>query len=648
MSSVTTERKSAGNAKDTDNQKRDSEAERRKKIEEDVRRRQECEKRAFQIVEKMLDGPVDEETLLKDAFHICPSHYDDITEERAIIKLCGYPICHNPLKNIPKQKYQISTRSNKVYDITTRKNFCGNQCFTASQYFRRQLLTAPLWTRDRMPDKPFKLLTLEATSGLQGDEVISITPELKKEVQYLERLEKFETKSKDKAQNKSPIDPEQLNLQSLSISVSSGASNKDKHSNDQSYIQKEHSVVTENKKDENKSDSVKYTTKESSQVKTESGDSMTTESKMKYLELLLSKRKHLLGKMADIQPIKVSTDSDDEEDSSESGKVQSTSEKPIEFEKLNDTVDMKTGKVSSVDVNPATDSDDSQESEPQENIKTYPVGNKPMENQQEASNSKISLQTAKLKPEKNSKVNSKSAIKILCQTIRQWVTKETIDLISPQESEAIGDGVDQTEFQLKYAKLCQRIDARSDDLDDLVGESRTEGLPLPEKPVPDYKILREETEEFGQKVAQYLQGKTTTTGVIKEVAVEEQLEVHLPTVDSHDQMLIRKKIVMEKINRSMPELLGPLKLSMQEVFSDVRQLLSTFSFSSQNIIFRPVEWTLVCLILLKILARRHVHISQSFKEESAVRFFDILLQSLGESQTTVDQHIIQIILSPLL
>lgn len=48
-------------------------------------------------------------------------HYQDIVEERAIGKMCGYPICGNKIPDMPSKKYHISTKLNKVYDITDRK-----------------------------------------------------------------------------------------------------------------------------------------------------------------------------------------------------------------------------------------------------------------------------------------------------------------------------------------------------------------------------------------------------------------------------------------------------------------------------------------------------------------------------------------------
>lgn len=101
--------------------------------------------------------------------HINQSHYDDIIEERSILKLCGYPLCSDMLNNIPKQQYIISSAQNKVYDITERKKFCSNKCFKSSVYLREQILTSPLWIRkdeDILPE--FKLLSFDDKDDANG------------------------------------------------------------------------------------------------------------------------------------------------------------------------------------------------------------------------------------------------------------------------------------------------------------------------------------------------------------------------------------------------------------------------------------------------------------------------------------------------
>lgn len=113
--------------------------------------------------------------------HINQSHYDDIVEERAIIKLCGYPLCSEKLGNMPKKQYQISTVRNKVYDITERKKFCSNNCYKSSIFLKEQVLTTPLWVRkdeDIIPE--FKLLSLDAKNVEERkEEILIIGKELK-------------------------------------------------------------------------------------------------------------------------------------------------------------------------------------------------------------------------------------------------------------------------------------------------------------------------------------------------------------------------------------------------------------------------------------------------------------------------------------
>ncbi len=81
------------------------------------------------------------------------AYYDDIVTERSIVQTCGYPLCASPLT--PQQqrrhaaKYHISLAQKKVFDLTERRKFCSNFCFQASNFYREQLETAPLWLREQ-------------------------------------------------------------------------------------------------------------------------------------------------------------------------------------------------------------------------------------------------------------------------------------------------------------------------------------------------------------------------------------------------------------------------------------------------------------------------------------------------------------------
>lgn len=56
--------------------------------------------------------------------------YQDVVEERVLAKLCGYPVCGKTLPNMPKKQYFISSKQNKVYDITDRKVTISYSNFT--------------------------------------------------------------------------------------------------------------------------------------------------------------------------------------------------------------------------------------------------------------------------------------------------------------------------------------------------------------------------------------------------------------------------------------------------------------------------------------------------------------------------------------
>lgn len=106
--------------------KRGDASKRQAELEAAIQRKVEFERKAVRIVEQLLEENITEEFLKECGMFITPAHYSDVVDERSIIKLCGYPLCQKKLGVIPKQKYRISTKTNKVYDITERKSFCSN------------------------------------------------------------------------------------------------------------------------------------------------------------------------------------------------------------------------------------------------------------------------------------------------------------------------------------------------------------------------------------------------------------------------------------------------------------------------------------------------------------------------------------------
>ena len=106
--------------------------------------------------------------------HINKCHMEDVIEERSIEKLCGYALCKKPLTVIINQRYHISTKRNKVYDVSRRKSFCSSYCYGAMNYLLEQMLTSPLWLRDDEQIPEFRLLTATRNSETNnpGEEII--------------------------------------------------------------------------------------------------------------------------------------------------------------------------------------------------------------------------------------------------------------------------------------------------------------------------------------------------------------------------------------------------------------------------------------------------------------------------------------------
>lgn len=113
-------RKAAG-TKQTSTLKQEDASKRKAELEAAVRKKIEFERKALHIVEQLLEENITEEFLMECGRFITPAHYSDVVDERSIVKLCGYPLCQKKLGIVPKQKYKISTKTNKVYDITERK-----------------------------------------------------------------------------------------------------------------------------------------------------------------------------------------------------------------------------------------------------------------------------------------------------------------------------------------------------------------------------------------------------------------------------------------------------------------------------------------------------------------------------------------------
>nr|KAG5696941.1 hypothetical protein BaRGS_015905 [Batillaria attramentaria] len=195
-------------------------------------------------------------------------------------------------------------------------------------------------------------------------------------------------------------------------------------------------------------------------------------------------------------------------------------------------------------------------------------------------------------------------------------------------------------MQRKYQNLCQRLAGQEKDFEEVLGEEevgsgdREDGR----KPLPHFEELTKQTAEFQLKVTEFLRGPTPQkkklvkqgdegdgAGCASDREPSHERPIVLPAVDSHNQQLIRRRIVLDRLNHSISALLPPLGLGVQDVSGILRELVFTFSFTSQNIVFKPAEWSLVSFILLKMLAFKSSQVAGVFDSEVKGKTLDIVL-----------------------
>ncbi|XP_009981389.1 PREDICTED: putative RNA polymerase II subunit B1 CTD phosphatase RPAP2, partial [Tauraco erythrolophus] len=537
--------------------KNEDAAQRKAALEATLRKKIEFEKKALYIVEQLLEENITEEFFLNSGKCITPSHYKDVVDERSIIKLCGYPLCQNKLENVPKQKYRISTKTNRVYDITERKCFCSNFCYRASKYFEAQISKSPVWMREEEKPPDIELLK-EGQSGQSGEEVKLCDEVIKTSDIENPRISSNPCESgfHDTASDSSS-DTEQEFVSSVLPGNQSSSANFAQQLHKNSILKK------------------KQAQKVCSSPKTEDSDVVEATERLSNCKL-------------------------DAQEETYSCSVQN---------KITATPSKNTtpGK-SSASENYENTCSGSQ-------IVFLGVSKRGAEHlKRTLANSKERKKTELRDP-----VNSKgSLLEVLKQTLTEWRTEETLKfLYGPNYTSLYSSKCPSSANQENEELDEDDLDA-ADDLTVAVGGSENSlnySLPFTSpggiaKPVPSYEKLKEETEFLELRVKEFYKGKC----ILAEEAVthaqaeehpskdkdDQQEDLTFPLVDSNAQMQIRKRIVLEKLRKALPAVLGPLQIIPGDVYTELKNLVKTFRLTNRNIIHKMPEWTLIAIVLLSV------------------------------------------------
>ncbi|GBP08226.1 RNA polymerase II subunit B1 CTD phosphatase Rpap2 [Eumeta japonica] len=181
----------------------------------------------------------------------------------------------------------------------------------------------------------------------------------------------------------------------------------------------------------------------------------------------------------------------------------------------------------------------------------------------------------------------------------------------------------------QYQQLCRRLNIL--ELEDKKFDSGTLQQKTT-KPLPDYALLKEESKTMNLKVKAFLAGET-------EIPIDKSIEVqkheandepnlrYLPLVDKNAQNALRRRIVYQHLNKVLPDLLGSLGLLTLNISSDVRLLVNTFKLKANNIIFKPIQWTLITIVMIKLLSLRNPQLEFLLRQQVAYQHLQLLLLS---------------------
>lgn len=229
-----------------------------------------------------------------------------------------------------------------------------------------------------------------------------------------------------------------------------------------------------------------------------------------------------------------------------------------------------------------------------------------------------------------------SLLKVLKETLIEWKTEETLRFL-------YGENYASVCLKLSSAPLVKEEELDEDDINSdpdshfpALQESQDsldESLPFRSsdtatKPLPSYENLKKETETLNLRIREFYRGRYVLNEETTKSQDSEEHDPTFPLIDSSSQNQIRKRIVLEKLSKVLPGLLGPLQITLGDIYTQLKNLVRTFRLTNRNIIHKPAEWTLIAVVLLSLLTP--ILGVQKHSQESVVftQFIATLLEEL--------------------
>ncbi|XP_036205132.1 putative RNA polymerase II subunit B1 CTD phosphatase RPAP2 isoform X4 [Myotis myotis] len=524
-------RKAAG-TKQKSTLKQEDASKRKAELKETVRKKIEFERKALHIVEQLLEENITEEFLMECGKCITPAHYSDVVDERSIIKLCGYPLCHKKLGIC----------------------FCSNFCYKASKFFEAQIPKTPVWVREEERHPDFQLLQ-EGQSGHSGEEVQLCSKTIKtSDVDNPGHIEKQYESNSSSIHSDSSSDNEQDFVSSILPGNRPNAMGTRQQLHIKSIMKKK-ARQKSNFKQKDKKQAVISITEQLGNCRLDSQEKAAT------CELPLQKENTLVS-------------------------LNSPSRENL------DASEIPENKYNSSEITLVGISKKSAEHFKRKFVKSNQV-------------SRSASSSVQVCPE----VAKANLLKVLKETLIEWKTEETLRFLYGQNYASVcpkpsSDPLVKEE-ELDEDDINSDPDSHSPTLRESQ-DSLDESLPFRAsdtaiKPLPSYESLKKETETLNLRIREFYRGQYVLNEETTKSQDSEEHDPTFPLIDSSSQNQIRKRIVLEKLSKVLPGLLGPLQITLGDIYTQLKNLVRTFRLTNRNIIHKPAEWTLIAMVLLSLL-----------------------------------------------
>ncbi|XP_049784269.1 putative RNA polymerase II subunit B1 CTD phosphatase RPAP2 isoform X2 [Schistocerca cancellata] len=490
-----------------------------------------------------------------------------------------------------QKKRECNAKAQKIVESLLEKdineewfagcNFCSNHCYKAAKYLKDQLLTSPLWLRDKEEIPQFKLLSMSKSSGMVGDEVHFQQESLVDEITQLKD---------DNSKNLSAILTES--------EINAGLQNT---TNEHVCVMKTefNEILSESSKNLNlPSESNGNVSKGSVNANEYARVNEIKEDILKQAERVTLTKNECSG--AEIQS--------GLDYHSLGAKMESLKEKKTTSEDSKDSVKKKNTSI--------------RKKEKKESLDKHSATKLHINKQEEAPLTTLLVE----------------------KCVREWFTldsmyflfgeermkemvadKDITHYFKPTESDSWDPGMRE-----RYIAICKKLNLL--ELEDINYDNKITKENKELRPLPEYSSIKEEGLKMQLKVRAFFAGKTA----YEDSSVEDSSQENessgnfIPLVDLHSKNALRRRIVLDRFNRILPDLLSTFGISSRDISDDLRSLVFSFCLSAHNITFKPTEWNLLGLIVLKMLSLRDKRIKAVLETEQSRKYMTMMLMVFQE------------------